>query len=134
MIEIYSDGAFASSRNQGVWAYVVTKKDIKIYSDYEGVLNTTNNRMEIQGVISALKYCIKENIQECIIYTDSMYVIGTMTKNWKRNKNNDLWEILDKYYSKVTVSLSHVKGHNGDKWNEYCDMLAVHASNLKINL
>ena len=59
-----------------------------------------------------------------------MYVINTMTKNWKRNKNNDLWDKMDEAIKNLDIEWKHVKGHSGDKFNELCDTLAVHASNI----
>lgn len=130
MIKIYTDGAYSSSRNQGGWAFVVLKDDIKISQGYDTVFNTTNNRMEVQSAIEAIKEMINQDIKEFVLYSDSMYLIGTMTLNWKRKKNIDLWIELDTLTQGLTIEWKHTKGHAGDKYNEYCDMLAVHASNL----
>lgn len=130
MTEIYTDGAYSSSRDQGGWAFVVINNNQIIYKDYEGLLNTTNNRMEIMGVLKALEWVKQNSIPLPIkIYTDSMYVIGTLTKNWKMKKNTDLWEILLPLVDK-DIEYLHVKGHNGDKFNEECDKWAVFGSNL----
>lgn len=125
---IYCDGAYSSSRDQGGWSYVVLKNDEKIYSEFNGEKKTTNNRMEIQAAIKACEWVKKEGYTKVTIFTDSMYVIGTMTKNWKRNKNNDLWKQLDDAVSGLNIIWTHVKGHTGNKYNELCDMLAVTAS------
>lgn len=130
MIEIYTDGAYSPSINQGGWAYVVIENGEKIDSEFDVETNTTNNRMEIRSVIGALEYLKRENIKEAIIFSDSMYVIGTMTLNWAKKKNTDLWITLFGLIDGISIEWKHVKGHNGDKWNEYCDMLAVHASKL----
>ena len=53
MTEIYTDGAYSSSRNQGGWAFVVVQDNKIIHKEYDGLLNTTNNRMEIMGVLKA---------------------------------------------------------------------------------
>ena len=58
-----------------------------------------------------------------------MYLIGTMDKGWKRNTNHDLWAVLDDLVTKIYIFWTHVKGHEGHKWNEKCDALAVAASN-----
>lgn len=129
-IEIYTDGAYSSSRNQGGWAFVVLKDGEKIYSEYDTVFETTNNRMEIQSAIEAVKYMVSNNIKNFTIYSDSMYLIGTMTLNWKRKKNNDLWKEIDDLVKGLNITWLHVKGHEGDKYNELCDTLAVHASKL----
>lgn len=130
MIEIYTDGAYSSSRNQGGWAFVVVQDNKVIHKDYEGLLNTTNNRMEIMGMLKALEWVKQNSIPLPIkIYTDSMYVIGTLTLNWKMKKNIDLWEILIPLVNK-DIEYLHVKGHDGNKFNEECDKWAVFGSNL----
>ena len=130
MIEIYTDGAYSSSRNQGGWAFVVVKDNKVIYKEYNGLLNTTNNRMEIMGMLKALEYIKDNNIPLPIkIYSDSMYVIGTITLNYKRNANNDLWNLLDPLINK-DIEYLHVKGHEGHTFNEECDKWAVFGSKL----
>ncbi len=128
MVKIYTDGAYAPTRNKGGWAFVVIKDNKKIHSSFFGEKNTTNNRMEIQAVIEAIIWAKENKLTKIEIFTDSMYVIGTMSKNWKRNKNHDLWEILDELVLNMTISWNHVKGHEGDRYNELCDALAVEAS------
>ena len=130
MIEIYTDGAYSSSRNQGGWAFVVVQDNKVIYKDYDGLMNTTNQRMEIMAMIKTLSWLKNYSISIPIkIYTDSMYVIGTITKNYNKNANNDLWDILIPLVNK-DIEYLHVKGHNGDKFNEECDKWAVFGSNL----
>ena len=130
MIEIFCDGAYSSSRNQGGWAFVVVQDNKVIHKDYEGLLNTTNNRMEIMGMFKALEWVKQNSIPLPIkIYTDSMYVIGTLTLNWKMKKNTDLWKILLPLVNS-DIEYLHVKGHDGNRFNEECDKWAVFASNL----
>jgi len=130
MIEIFCDGAYSSSRNQGGWAFVVVQDNKIIHKDYEGLLNTTNNRMEIMGMFKALEWVKQNSIPLPIkIYTDSMYVIGTLTLNWKMKKNTDLWKILLPLVNS-DIEYLHVKGHDGNRFNEECDKWAVFASNL----
>jgi ribonuclease HI len=58
-----------------------------------------------------------------------------MTKNWNKKKNVDLWIKLDEIItSDINITWKHVKGHSGNKWNDYCDMLAVHGSELILNI
>ena len=128
MIRIYTDGAYSSNRDQGGYAFVILNDNAKIHSYFSGVKNTTNNRMEIRACMEACQWCKNNNILEFILYTDSMYVIGTMSKNWKRNKNNDLWDEFDKLVEGLIIHWTHVKGHEGDKYNELCDALAVEGS------
>jgi len=128
MIEIYCDGAYSSKRDTGGWAIVVVDSGIKIFSNFFPAYKTTNNRMEIQAVIEACKWAIFNNIESITIYSDSMYVIGTVSMNWKKNKNKDLWNILDALSTKLNITWKHVKGHSGDKYNDLCDALANQAT------
>jgi len=128
MIEIYTDGAYSSNRNKGGWAFVVLADGEKIYSSFFYELDTTSNRMELQASIEAISWCLENKIKNVVIYSDSMYLIGTMTKNWKRNTNNDLWEILDRYSKKLKITWKHVKGHSSNKYNILCDALASQAT------
>lgn len=129
---LITDGAYSSARDQGGIGLVFLKNREKIleYSKmYKGV---TNNMMELGAVIVGLRL-IKNPIDSLTIITDSMYVIGCATKGWKRKKNVKLWQEFDSQYERVKalcpdIRFEHVKGHDGDKWNEYCDKLAVKAS------
>jgi ribonuclease HI len=130
MIEVYTDGAYSSSRNVGGWAFVITENNDKIHSSFGDVSDTTNNRMEIIACLNAMLWLQEQNKTEATIFTDSMYVIGTMTKNWKKKKNVDLWIKMFDVVGKLNINWQHIKGHSGNKWNEYCDMLAVHGSHI----
>lgn len=131
MIELYTDGAYSPLKNQGGWAFIVLNEGVKVFSLFDSVKETTNNRMEIQAVIEAIKYMNTVDVKKFTIYSDSMYVIGTMTKNWQKKKNVDLWVELDNIIKPDTeIEWKHIKGHSGDKWNNHCDMLAVHASQI----
>lgn len=134
MYTLITDGAYSSSLDQGGIGLVFLRDNKKIleYSRmYKGV---TNNQMELGAVIIGLK-SIKNSIDALEIITDSMYVIGCATKGWKRKKNVQLWDKFDKEMERVkqlcpNIEFKHVKGHNGDEWNEYCDKLAVRASKM----
>lgn len=128
MITIYADGAYSSNRDMGGWAFVVLENDKKIKSDFFPIPNTTNNRMEIQAAIEACFWAKEVGIKEFTIYSDSMYVIGTMTLNWKKKKNLDLWELMDEAIKDLIIHWKHIKGHDGNKYNELCDALAVQAT------
>ncbi len=130
MIHVYTDGAYSSSRDQGGWSYVVLYKNQLIKKEFGGVKATTNNRMEILAVLNAVEL-FKNTTQSVNIYTDSMYVVGSLTLNWKRNANLDLWEKFNSY-DLSKFNFLHVKGHNDNTYNEMCDDLAVLGSHLKI--
>lgn len=132
----YTDGAFSSKRNQGGASVVIIRNDTKVDQFAKTYKNCTNNQMEVIAVILAL-YCIKNPIDKCVIISDSMYTLGCSWKykdlQWKRNKNKKLWIEFDKAYNRANkycknIEFVHVKGHDGDKYNELADTLAVEAS------
>jgi ribonuclease HI len=107
-----------------------------------GEKDTTNNRMELMGVIAALKALkAKESRPKLVtVYTDSQYVQKGMTewlslwkaKGWKNSdkepvRNRDLWERLDALSAEFTVKWIWVKGHAGNVFNERCDALTQKA-------
>jgi len=129
MYKIYTDGAYSNKRNQGGCAFVILKDDKIIAQFSKAYKNTTNNRMEMLAVILALESIKKSD--KIIIYSDSMYVIGTATLNWQRRKNLDLWNRFDKIVGKYSIDWQHVKGHANNEYNNLCDRLAVHASHIQ---
>ena len=120
MTDIYTDGACIGNPGPGGWGVVIlNENDNQFLSG--GEKSTTNNRMEIMAVIEGLK-----NVEstDLTVYSDSTYVINTITKGWKKNKNQDLWEILEKLVSEKNVKWKWVKGHSGNEFNEKADQLA----------
>lgn len=124
---IYADGAYTPTTNQGGIGFIILKEDKKIFEYSKMFKNTTNNRMEQIACIVALESIVEPS--EIEVITDSMYIVGTYTQNWKRKKNVDLWERFDKAISKhIKVTFRWVKGHERDKYNNECDKLAFEAS------
>ena len=120
-IEIYTDGACKGNPGLGGWAAIV--RDGDIYQELSGSdQNTTNNRMEILAAIKGLAACPQN--AEILIHSDSLYLVNTMTKGWKRNANTDLWSELDVLVSDRNVTWQWVKGHDGNPGNERADQLA----------
>jgi cyclic pyranopterin phosphate synthase len=88
-----------------------------------GTEDTTNNRMELIAAIEGLNQTDSDS--KVTIHSDSQYLVNTMTKNWKRNANQDLWEKLDALVANRNVKWTWVKGHAGHPENERADKLAV---------
>ena len=134
-VTIYTDGACSGNPGPGGWAAILQYKDISREIS-GGEKDTTNNRMELMGAISALS-ALKEPC-DVELYTDSQYIAKAINeawlsswkaKNWKRKggqlKNVDLWQTLDELLTKHKVSFHWVKGHADNPLNNRCDQLAV---------
>ena len=135
-VTIYTDGACSGNPGPGGWGAIL------MYGEHKkelsgGEKQTTNNRMELTGVIEALR-ALKE---PCVVelYSDSKYVIDALEKGWARGwkakgwiksdkkpaLNPDLWEILLGLCDYHKVNLHWVKGHASNPYNNRCDELAV---------
>ena len=133
MIKIYTDGACSGNPGRGGWAAIIIdgEKIEKISGTSE---NTTNNRMELLAVISALKYVKEQNIE---LFTDSKYTKDGIEKwilKWKKNgwktaskqdvKNIDLWKKLDELNQQKPDQWSGEKAHADNQNNNMADELA----------
>lgn len=131
ILNFYTDGACLVSKQAGGWAFYCKELSLYVCGHMN---NTTNNVMEIFAVISVLKYIYESriNVEQINIYSDSMYVIGTITQNWKINKNHKYWEILFRYLSliDIPITFTHIYGHKGLFENELVDSLAVIMSKI----
>lgn len=133
---IYSDGACSGNPGPGGWGAILR------YGEHErelsgGEQNTTNNRMELTGVIRALQMLKDPCVVE--LYSDSKYVIDALEKGWARSwqakgwvksdkkpaLNPDLWETLLSLCEIHQVHTHWVKGHAENPYNNRCDQLAV---------
>lgn len=136
MITIYTDGSALGNPGPGGYGIVLMAgQHFKEVS--QGYRHTTNNRMELLAVIVALEMLKKPN-SDVIIYSDSKYVVDSITKGWvfgwqkkgfKGKKNVDLWQRFLRIYPKHKVRFQWVKGHADNPYNERCDRLAVAAAN-----
>ncbi|OQX31774.1 MAG: ribonuclease HI [Candidatus Sedimenticola endophacoides] len=133
-VEIYTDGACKGNPGPGGWGALLR------YRGHEktlcgGEAQTTNNRMELMAVISALQALNRPS--RVLITTDSQYVKDGITRwivNWKRNgwktaarkpvKNAELWRRLDELVARHQTEWAWVKGHSGHPENELADALA----------
>lgn len=128
MYKIYCDGAYAPSRDQGGVGFIILNENDEILAKgSKGYKNTSNQRMEQTAVLLAINSI--KTPSDIEVFTDSMYLVGTYTKNWKRKANQDLWKKLDYVISKhKSVKFTWVKGHADNEFNQLCDSLAFNAS------
>lgn len=126
---VYTDGAYSPKNNIGGIAFTIfNNKGQKVCVFSKPFSNTTNQRMEQMACILALHSIKVPSV--VLIYTDSMYVVGTMMAGWKRKCNEDLWAELDSLVTKHKVVFKHVKGHDGNEKNDEVDRLAVEITKL----
>ena len=122
MIEIFTDGACSGNPGRGGWAAVILR-DGYTQEICGGERRTTNNRMEMTAVIEGL--AAVPTGSQVTVYSDSQYVVNTMTRNWKRRKNQDLWAKLDREAASHQVTWQWIRGHAGHPMNERADRLAT---------
>lgn len=137
IVDIFSDGACKGNPGIGGWGVLLRSNGSE--KTLKGcVLETTNNRMELQAAIEGLK-ALKTSCH-VTVHTDSQYVRRGMIEwlpNWKKNawktsakkpvKNGELWKELDNLASLHQVTWKWVKGHSGHPENDRADELANEA-------
>ena len=142
---IYSDGGAIGNPGPGGFG-VVVEVDGKTLKLSRGYRRTTNNRMELMGVIAGLESTAEiAKGRRTEVVTDSRYVVDAMTKGWakrwrangwRRNRqgdmalNPDLWGRLLDAVEGREIAFEWVKGHSGHPQNEMCDAMVGEAARL----
>lgn len=135
-ITIYTDGAARGNPGPGGYGVILMSgnhhKELS-----QGYTYTTNNRMELRAVIAGLEALKKKGLS-ITIYSDSQYVINSVTKGWLDNwiatnfkggkKNKDLWLLYKELSRGHTINFVWVKGHADNPYNNRCDELATKAA------
>ena len=135
-VDLYADGACSGNPGRGAWGTIL------VYNGHEKILTgsakeTTNNRMELMGVINGLE--VLNRPCSVTAYTDSQYVVNAVNQGWlekwsmsgwvkpdkKPVKNRDLWEYLLELMGTHSVTFVWVKGHADNAYNNRCDKIAV---------
>ena len=144
-ITLYSDGACSPNPGKGGYGAIVvyenpgSKKEAVEDVHSKGYALTTNNRMELLGVIEPLENLLTPH--DVTVVTDSQYVVNAINQGWiekwqknkwkttgkKSVKNKDLWKRLIQLLSKHDIKMQWVRGHSEHLQNERCDQLAVQA-------
>jgi ribonuclease HI len=138
----FTDGASSNNQNaqarRGGWAAVLmlvneqNQRDERpaAYKELSGKVDgATNNQMELEAIRQVLLSFKRDGVSVSI-YTDSEYVIGVLSKNWKVKQNIELVAEIKKLMSKHQVSFEKVAGHTGNEYNERADTLAVAATQI----
>ena len=135
-VTIYTDGACSGNPGPGGWGAILSYQGVEKELS-SGEANTTNNRMELTAVITALEALREPCVVE--LYSDSKYVIDALEKRWvwgwkrrgwiKSDKkpalNVDLWERLLPLVERHELHYHWVKGHAENEKNNRCDQMAV---------
>jgi ribonuclease HI len=120
---VYADGSCLGNPGPGGWGVVVRDPD-EVVTELNGHADaTTNNRMELMAAIEGLR--ATERGADVILRSDGQYVVKSMTLNWKRNANQDLWALLDAETKLRRVRFEWVRGHGTDPINNRADELAL---------
>lgn len=145
MISTYTDGSCIGNNRlnncKGSFAFVILRDNVEIHRYSKAVVGTTNNRMEMSGVISAMEYLLQFGGEEIRIITDSRYVVDNWDciPDWKKRcwkrvggkpvLNDDLWKRIDELYPRFEkLSFHWVKGHGDNQYNNLVDLLARQAT------
>jgi ribonuclease HI len=141
-VVIFTDGASTGNPGPGGYGIVMIAGDAR--KELSGGFRcTTNNRMELMGVITALQ-ALKQR-SRVVVYSDSRYVVESVEKGWARRwrsrgwmrnaeeraENPDLWARLLDLLDQHSVEFRWVRGHASQPENERCDRLAVQAARQK---
>ena len=141
---IFSDGAYSRSKNIGAYAYIMqflkwnekleSYELIKETSGYETIVSTTNNRVELLGVIRGLQV-IKKTCELIEVVSDSTYVVNTINKwihSFVLDPTRLNYDLMIELYKEIRkhkhVNGIWVRGHNGNVINERVNELAQKAA------
>ena len=127
---IWTDGSCDPNPGPGGWGWHDGNGD----EHCGGAQRTTNNRMEMQAILEALR--AQPDGEQVLVHSDSQYCVNGLTiwrqgwkrRGWKRKDgdmpNRDLWLALEEQINRLNVFMKWVRGHNGDANNELADELA----------
>jgi ribonuclease HI len=148
MVAISTDGGCIGNPGPGGWACILRSGKF-VREMYGSEPRTTNNRMELQAIIEALR--VLKHPCEIIVYTDSEYLRKGISEwlakwkaqGWKRKEKNasgtrevlnqDLWKELDELARPHRIRWEWVKGHAAHADNLRCDFLATRAAREQIS-
>jgi ribonuclease HI len=146
-ITIYTDGSSRGNPGRGGFASIVVfgnESQLELGGKFD---HTTNNKMEIMGVLHGLKTVFenkeKVSLKKIHVNSDSKYVLQGITSwihGWKKNNwrtaakapvlNQELWQELDEVRNNLVkqgfdIQWSYVKGHSDNVWNTRADEIAT---------
>jgi ribonuclease HI len=131
-VTVSTDGSIISSgkgkgkeQGPGGWGFIIHDSNEKFGG---WIASSTNNRMELQAVIEALKHLDPK--KSILIRTDSQYVADAINRRTVVKTNADLWRQYEEIRKSRRIKVIWVKGHSGDLYNEAADQLASQQAHL----
>jgi len=135
-ITMYTDGSARGNPGRGGYGTILMmgahRKELS-----QGFRLTTNNRMELMAIIAGLRAMKKTGLR-LTVFSDSQYVVRAIKEGWLKKwvatgfaggkKNRDLWEEYHELAKAFHISISWVKGHAENAFNNRCDELATAAA------
>jgi ribonuclease HI len=123
-VTIFCDGSSLGNGRRGARAAAAAILEYqghrRILGEYLG--NGTNQQAEIVAACLALE-ALREPCQ-VKIFTDSQYVVKTMTGLFRRKTNLEFWDRLDAAARGHRISWNWTRGHAGHPIQEKCDEAA----------
>ncbi|MEE8375542.1 MAG: ribonuclease H [Acidimicrobiia bacterium] len=134
---VFTDGSSEGNPGPGGWGAVLVVDDQMVSQDYGSETHTTNNRMELRGMIAGLQMIPADSPVD--VYTDSQLVVNIITKwatgwkekGWKKKSPGPIanLELVQEVYAlaqgRSEAKIQWIKAHSGYRWNEYADALAT---------
>lgn len=125
--KIYTDGAYSQIHDEGAFAYVILDaNDNEIERKAYKITKETNNRAELKAIIAGVNK-LPMDADAVDIFSDSQYALKTLSGEWGRRTNHDLFDVWQNVLTcrsdVQSISYNWVRGHNGNKYNELCDQL-----------
>lgn len=123
--QVYTDGSCSNTSiyAEGGAAYIILDHEGNFVKEAaKGFVQTTNNRMELLAIISAINSLPRGSA--AVVYTDSVYSINTLISETPPKANLDLWRRFHEVLNGISVRFSWVKGHSGNYYNEQVDFMA----------
>ncbi|MBP7670878.1 ribonuclease HI [Candidatus Gracilibacteria bacterium] len=131
-LTIYTDGSCIGNPGPGGWAALIIDEENQETAISGHQPDTTNNRMEMQAIIEALKHLHAKHKDltkyQIDLYSDSNLIIQTLNQGWKKKANTDLWADIDRLRAWQNITWHWVKGHSTNKYNNIVDELAQKAA------
>lgn len=133
---IYTDGAYSNLHNEGAFAFIILQGDKEVKRMCGKVKDETNNRAEIKAIIAGV-WNLPDDATNVQIISDSMYALNTLSGQWGRKTNLDLFDVWERKVKKkfkgLKIEWMFVRGHSGDFYNEECDKICSDTLGYDVN-